>query len=106
SVRRGPRCFRAGISTAAPATLRCQPILVVPDPLHQSRPHDFTNDSQDRFGVSHLAYLNILVLRPPVSLRHVNGFPSSDYYGDSVAMRLASGRRSRVPLVLNVSSVT
>ena len=32
--------------------------------------------------------------------------PPSDYYGDSVALGLASGRRSRVPLVLNVSSVT
>ena len=32
--------------------------------------------------------------------------PSSDYYGDSVAVGLASRRRSRVPLVLNVSSVT
>ncbi len=33
-------------------------------------------------------------------------FPDSDYYGDSVAPGLASRRRSRVPLVLNVSSVT
>ena len=32
--------------------------------------------------------------------------PSSDYYEDSVALGLASVRRSRVPLVLNVSSVT
>ena len=32
--------------------------------------------------------------------------PSSDYYGDSVAVGLASRRRSRVPSVLNVSSVT
>src|SRR5262245_34253686 len=32
--------------------------------------------------------------------------PSADYYGDSVAIGLASRRRSRVPLVLNVSSVT
>jgi len=32
--------------------------------------------------------------------------PSSDYYGDSVAVGLASRRRSRIPLVLNVSSVT
>ena len=32
--------------------------------------------------------------------------PSADYYGDSVAVGLASFRRSRVPLVLNVSSVT
>jgi len=32
--------------------------------------------------------------------------PSADYYGDSVALGLASRRRSRVPLVLNVSSVT
>jgi len=32
--------------------------------------------------------------------------PSSDYYGDSVAIGLASLRRSRVPLRLNVSSAT
>ena len=35
----------------------------------------FADDSQDRFGVSHLAYLDVLVVRPPVSLRHVDGFP-------------------------------
>ena len=33
------------------------------------------NDSQDRFGVSHLAYLAVLVVRPPVSLRRVDGSP-------------------------------
>ncbi len=33
------------------------------------------DDSQDRFGVSHLAYLDVWVVRPPVSLRHVAGFP-------------------------------
>src|SRR5207253_2661397 len=32
--------------------------------------------------------------------------PSADYYGDAVALGLASRRRSRVPLVLNVSSVS
>jgi hypothetical protein len=32
-------------------------------------------DSQDRFGVSHLAYLDVRVVRPPVSLRPVAGFP-------------------------------
>ena len=32
--------------------------------------------------------------------------PSADYYGDSVALGLASGRRSHVPLALHVSSVT
>ena len=32
--------------------------------------------------------------------------PPSDYYGDSVAVGLASRRRSRVPVVLNVASVT
>ena len=32
-------------------------------------------DSQDRFGVSQLAYLDVWVVRPPVSLRHVAGFP-------------------------------
>ena len=33
-------------------------------------------------------------------------FPTSDYYGDSVTLGLAPVRPSRVPLVLNVSSVT
>jgi hypothetical protein len=32
--------------------------------------------------------------------------PSSDYYGDSVTMRLAPVRSSRVPWALNVSSMT
>jgi len=32
--------------------------------------------------------------------------PSSDYYGDSVALGLAPGRPSRVPSVLNASSMT
>ena len=32
--------------------------------------------------------------------------PSSDYYGDSVTMGLAPFSPSRVPWVLNVSSVT
>ena len=32
--------------------------------------------------------------------------PPSDYYGDSVAVGLASGRPSRVPEVLNVPSAT
>jgi len=32
--------------------------------------------------------------------------PTSDYYGDSVTLGLAPVRPSRVPLVLNVSSMT
>ena len=32
--------------------------------------------------------------------------PAADYYGDSVTVGLAPVRPSRVPLVLNVSSVT
>ena len=32
--------------------------------------------------------------------------PTSDYYGDSVTVGLAPVRPSRVPLVLNVSSMT
>jgi hypothetical protein len=32
--------------------------------------------------------------------------PTADYYGDSMTMGLAPVRPSRVPLVLNVSSVT
>ena len=32
--------------------------------------------------------------------------PTSDYYGDSVTVGLAPFRPSRVPLVLNVSSMT
>src|SRR5665811_2078886 len=35
----------------------------------------FADNSQNRFGVSHLAYLDVSVVRPPVSLRHVAGFP-------------------------------
>ena len=41
----------------------------------QSSSATFTNDSQNRFGASHLAYLDVLVVRPPVSLRHVDGSP-------------------------------
>jgi hypothetical protein len=33
-------------------------------------------------------------------------FPTSDYYEDSVTLGLAPRRRSRVPVVLNVSSAT
>jgi hypothetical protein len=33
-------------------------------------------------------------------------FPTADYYEDSVALGLAPCRRSRVPVVLNVSSAT
>ena len=33
-------------------------------------------------------------------------FPIADYYGDSVALGLAPGRRSHVPVMLNVSSLT
>src|SRR5215468_351571 len=32
-------------------------------------------DSQNRVGASHLAYLDVLVVRPPVSLRRVDGSP-------------------------------
>ena len=35
----------------------------------------FADNSQDRFGVSHLAYLDVWVVRPPVSLRRVVGSP-------------------------------
>ena len=35
-----------------------------------------------------------------------SALPTSDYYGDSVTVGLAPVRPSRVPLVLNVSSVT
>src|SRR5262245_42772421 len=35
----------------------------------------FTDDTQYGFGVSHLAYLSILVIRSPISLRRVLGFP-------------------------------
>src|SRR5262249_20694148 len=35
----------------------------------------FTNDSQNRFGASHRAYLDVWVVGPPVSLRHVDDSP-------------------------------
>src|SRR5260370_19914757 len=48
------------------------------------------------------------LLRSPGPLRHVQGycFPCADYYGSSVAIFLAEGRRSRVPSPLYVSSAT
>ena len=52
-------------------------VLQLPIDVLQRQPSSatFTNDSQNRVGVSHLAYLNVLVVGPPVSLRHVDGSP-------------------------------
>jgi hypothetical protein len=35
----------------------------------------FSDYGECRFGVSHVAYLHVLVIRPPDPLRHVSGFP-------------------------------
>ena len=51
----------------------------------------FTDDTQYGFGVSHLAYLSILVIRSPISLRRVLGFPQL-----SLLWRLRR-HRTRVP---------
>jgi Histidine kinase-, DNA gyrase B-, and HSP90-like ATPase len=64
----------------------------------QSSSAAFTNDSQDRLGVAHLAHLLTLIRRrrlPPFTMCRV--FPGSDYYGGSVALGLAPRRRSRIP---------
>jgi len=50
----------------------------------------FTDDNQYGFGVSHLAYLSILVIRSPVPLRHVR---------DSLALGLLRGLRHHRTLV-------
>jgi hypothetical protein len=54
-------------------------------------PATFSDEVQKGCGISHLAYLSPLVLRSPVPLRHVRGFP---------ALRLLRGLRhprTRVP---------
>jgi hypothetical protein len=59
--------------------------------------HAILNDEQRRLGVPHVAYLHELPSGPPVPLRRVcPAFPDADYDGDSVAVGLAPGRRSRV----------
>src|SRR3954464_830483 len=80
----------------------------------QSFPAAFTNDLQYGCGVPHLAYLTVVVdpstcVPSPcrrLSRRPLAGRDSCDYYGHSVAIGLAPRRRSRIPLALDVSSVT
>jgi hypothetical protein len=50
------------------------------------------DDPQDGFGASHLAYLPVRVSGhlPPFPMW--TAFPSSEYYGGSVALRLAARR--------------
>ena len=43
--------------------------------ISSGSPVVYADDSQDCVGVSHLAYLDVEVVRPPVSLCHVVGFP-------------------------------
>jgi hypothetical protein len=50
----------------------------------------------------HLSPFALYVVLP----RSLGGRDAADYYGDSVALGLAPRRRSRVPVVLNVSSAT
>src|SRR5947209_19382894 len=57
------------------------------------------NDSQHSFGVSHLAYLIVWVSGHLPPFAKWTAFPSSDYYGGSVALGLAPGRRSHIPRV-------
>src|SRR5689334_20541909 len=57
------------------------------------------NDSQHSFGVSHLAYLAVWVSGHLPPFAKWTAFPSSDYYGGSVALGLAPGRRSHIPRV-------
>ncbi len=74
----------------------------------------FTNDLQYGCGVSHRAYLTVVVDHEhlgPFALW--TAFPSSlaghcscDYYGPSVTIGLAPRRPSRIPLAPDVSSVT
>src|SRR4051794_12866845 len=58
----------------------------------QSSPAAIVDDPQDGFGVSHLAYLPVWVSGhlPPFPVW--TAFPSSEYYGGSLALRLAARR--------------
>jgi len=64
-----------------------------------------------RFGSPHLAYLAVLTMRKPASLRRWaaitplpgwTAFPSADYYGSSVTLGLAPRRPSRTFLLPDV----
>ena len=59
-----------------------------------------------RFRQAHLADLPVRVSGhlPPFPLW--TAFPPSEYYGGSVALRLAARRGSHLPKVLDVSSAT
>ncbi len=64
------------------------------------------DDPKDGFGMSHLACLPVSCLCQPAPLRHVDGFPSSDYYGSSATMGLTPVRPSRAFPTLNGTSAT
>ena len=51
---------------------------------------------RDSFGSCHCGYLYTLVIRHLWPFAMWTAFPSANYYGHSVALGLAAGRRSRV----------
>ena len=53
-------------------------------------------DDPNIFGSCHCGYLYTLVIRHLWPFAMWTAFPSADYYGHSVALGLAAGRRSRV----------
>ena len=61
----------AGVYGAVPRGPRDKAKAILPE----SQSPVVTNDSQNRVGVSHRAYLDGLVVRPPVSLCRVDGSP-------------------------------
>jgi hypothetical protein len=72
---------------------------------HQPTSIRRTHSSRAASCRKHCAYLPVICVRSPVPLRPVNGVTvssvrrySHDYYGNSVALGLASLRRSRVRL--------
>src|SRR5262245_40298182 len=76
--RRRARGHRTVVAVDPPVGTKVEVAVVqLPIDVLQRQPSSatFTNDSQNRVGVSHLAYLDVLVVGPPVSLRHVDGSP-------------------------------
>ncbi len=93
--RRNTRCHRTSVTgdftVGKQEELRVEQLSI--DVLQrQSSPAAVVDDSQDGFGVSHLAYLSVRVSGhlPPFPMW--TAFPSSEYYGGSVALRLAARR--------------
>ena len=80
--------------------------------ISRGSPVVFLNDSRSRMTPKTVSAFRISRTLTSWSSDHLSPFamwtalPSSDYYGDSVTLGLAPVRPSRVPLVLNVSSVT